>query len=326
MLEHTMPSPVLELRPTTIEDAALVADLDSVIAPDDPRDREMQRFWWTHQWAAERTQRLINVRDGEARMFVYAGHEEFVDDAPRFGRMRIRLHPDDWTEERYRAGVTACDEWLRAEGADTTVTNVREDFERDLGLLRAMGFVEVRSARVWSLDLGVNRQRLLEAAARTRAGMERAGVELTTLDRIDSPAVRRRLHQLDLETTNDIPTTVPEPMPDFEEWERFWFENPAHRPEREWMALEDGVVVGLSLIGYPPERGIPWTSFTCTARSVRGRGIARALKYATVEQAIGLGAREVHTANDSENAPILHLNEEMGYRLFHRVIELHRAL
>jgi hypothetical protein len=30
--------------------------------------------------------------------------------------------------------------------------------------------------------------------------------------------------------------------------------------------------------------------------------------------------------NEGENAPILHLNEEMGYRLIDPVIELHRAL
>ena len=86
-------------------------------------------------------------------------------------------------------------------------------------------------------------------------------------------------------------------------------------------------IVGLrAVIGYPPTRGIPWTAFTCTARAVRGRGIARALKYATIAQAIEQGAREVETQNDTENAPILHLNQEMGYRPAKSQLELHRTL
>jgi hypothetical protein len=34
----------------------------------------------------------------------------------------------------------------------------------------------------------------------------------------------------------------------------------------------------------------------------------------------------VRTANDGANAPILHINGEMGYRLVFPVIELHRGL
>jgi GNAT superfamily N-acetyltransferase len=56
-----------------------------------------------------------------------------------------------------------------------------------------------------------------------------------------------------------------------------------------------------------------WTDWTGTARKVRGRGVARALKLETVMQAIALGTKRVRTENDGENAPILHLNEEMGY-------------
>jgi len=44
-----------------------------------------------------------------------------------------------------------------------------------------------------------------------------------------------------------------------------------------------------------------------------GRPVARALKLETVMQAIALGVKSVRTENDGENAPILHLNEQMGY-------------
>jgi RimJ/RimL family protein N-acetyltransferase len=80
------------------------------------------------------------------------------------------------------------------------------------------------------------------------------------------------------------------------------------------------------VIGFPPTRGLPWTWLTGTPRAVRGRGIARALKYETMAQAIELGYQRVRTNNDGANAPILHINQEMGYRLVAPLIELHREL
>jgi hypothetical protein len=43
-------------------------------------------------------------------------------------------------------------------------------------------------------------------------------------------------------------------------------------------------------------------------------GVARALKLETIGQAIALGVSSIRTGNDAENAPILHINETLGYR------------
>ena len=156
--------------------------------------------------------------------------------------------------------------------------------------------------------------------------MQRQGVRLLTLDKDPDPDVLRKLYVVDLEAASDIPTTVPIPVPTFEEWRRHWFDHPGHGSDRIWIARDGDDVVGLSAIGYPVRRGIPWTSFTGTSRKARGRGIARALKYETVAQAIALGAERIETSNDAANAPILHLNKEMGYEPATPVIELHRDL
>ncbi len=50
------------------------------------------------------------------------------------------------------------------------------------------------------------------------------------------------------------------------------------------------------------------------------------MKYETVAQAIVLGAKRIGTTNDGENAPILHLNAEIGYAPIDAVLELHREL
>src|SRR5439155_1064766 len=89
---------------------------------------------------------------------------------------------------------------------------------------------------------------------------------------------------------------------------------PDMHEDRIWLAREGADVVGVSVLGYPPVRGVVGTAWTATARRVRGRGIARALKCETLVQAIALGVDRVQTGNDGANDPILHINASMGYR------------
>ncbi len=317
---------MLDLRAATLEDAERVADLESAVTPDEPRDGELIAFWWTHGPAAEKSIRWLAERNGAAVIYVSARHDEWKEGERRFGSIRVRIHPDEWNEGSYLDGVERAEAWLRAEGTETSFTRIGEELHRDLAVLAGVGYREVRRERVWRLDLVAGRERLLATAEKTRGQMKRQGVTMLTLEEDASPDTLQKIYALDLEATEDIPTTVPMPAPTFEEWSAHWFEHPGHRKDRFWIAREGDQVVGISVIGYPPRRGIPWTSFTGTARSVRGRGIARALKYETVAQAIALGARAVATANDADNAPILHLNEEMGYRPVAPQLELHRHL
>ena len=94
-----------------------------------------------------------------------------------------------------------------------------------------------------------------------------------------------------------------------------WVKAPGIHRDRFWIARLGDEVVGVSVLEYPPVRGIVSTDWTATARFARGRGIARALKCETVAQAIALGVDRVRTGNDAANEPILHINETMGYHL-----------
>ena len=320
------PEPMPTMRQVNLDDAELVADLFSARTPDDPRDGAMLAFFWTSHSAGENWQRLIAVESGVAIAFIAAGHDAWQEGSHRFGNVRPALHPTRWSAEAYLTLAGTGESWLHGEGAQTTVARLREDRDLELAALDGVGYKEVRRTRVWRLDLARGRDRLLGAAERSRAEMQRQGVRLLTLDVDSDPDVLRKLYVVDLEATSDIPTTVPIPVPTFEEWRRHWFDDPGHRSDRIWIARDGGDVLGLSAIGYPVRRGIPWTSFTGTSRKARGRGIARALKYETVAQAIALGAERIETSNDAANAPILHLNKEMGYEPTTPVIELHRDL
>ena len=318
--------PDLELRPATMDDAVLVAELETARMPDEPRDDVMLRFWWSASPPDEKYMRLLAEQSGAAVAFVAGWHAPWEADAKRFGSTRAVVHPDIFADAIFEGLVTRAESWLLDEQASIAVARVTEGFSREIELLERRGYREVRRGKRWELDLVSGRERLLAGAEHARKRMKQQGVQLLTLDQDRDPDGLRKLYDMAIEAEGDIPTTVPWQTRPYDEWQRFWFDNPSTRKDRFWMARDGDGVVGLSVIGYPPNLGVPWTFFTGTSRRVRGQGVARALKYETVAQAITLGVERLRTNNDGENAPILHLNEEMGYYPIDPLIELHRDL
>ncbi len=316
----------LELRPATIADSVRVADLETARTPDEPRDPEMLHFRWTSAPAGEVFTRMLAERDGSAIAFLNAAHMPWKEMPRRFGSVRFILHPKSWTDANYEQLIDAGEAWVRAEGGEIGVARVRENIKNEIRILERRGYREVRRGRQWELDLNAHRERLLAGAEEGRERMRKQDVRVLTLDRDTDPDRLTKLHEMSTMGERDIPTTVPMHSMSYEEWHHLWFDNPGTRADRFWIAREGDAIVGLSAIEYPPTRGVPWTAFTTTARSVRGRGIARALKYETIAQAIALGVKRIRTQNDGENAPILHLNAQLGYVPIDPVLELHREL
>jgi RimJ/RimL family protein N-acetyltransferase len=54
---------------------------------------------------------------------------------------------------------------------------------------------------------------------------------------------------------------------------------------------------------------------TGTLRDYRGRGLALLAKRATLVNAAARGVELVSTENDEKNAPMLRVNEKLGYQL-----------
>lgn len=322
-----MPEPTFELRlrPASLDDAALVADLESLRDPTEPRDPVLLRHWWLMADEHEKTMRQIDVRDGAAFAYISASHDPWID-GPRFGAIRALLAYDSWSDTEFERLLDIGETWLRAQGAQTSVARVREDFRREVAVLERLGYREDRRMRISELNLDARREEIKRVANETRRDMRAQNVEMRPLSEDHDPEVFRKLYEMMMESEQDIPTTVPRREPGFEEWRRFWFDNPAIRQDRFWIAREGDSIVGTSVLDCPTLKGVPWTAYTGTSRRVRGRGIARALKYQSMAQALEAGFTRVRTNNDADNPPILKINQEMGYRLVSPLIELHRKL
>jgi len=323
-----MPAPTFELRlrPATLEDAALVADLESLRDPSEPRDPVLLRHWWQMGDEHEVTMRRVDIRDGASVAYVGASHERWQPEDERFGTVRHILRADVWSEAGYVDLLRVGEEWLRREQATTVVARVREDFANEIAVLERLGYREERRTRVSELDLVAHRDKIRRIAGDTATAMREQGISLMTLSDDRDPAKYRKLYDMMIESERDIPATVPWRTLTFDEWRRFWFDNPVIRTDRFWIAREGDGIVGTSILDTPAVRGVPWTAYTGTLRSVRGRGIARALKYQSMAQAIDDGFTRVRTNNDADNPPILRINQEMGYQLVAPVIEFHHAL
>jgi len=200
-----------------------------------------------------------------------------------------------------------------ADGARRVAVRANEDDETRIAAILGRGFHEDRRHRRWLLDLDENRERIAQMADASRARMRAEGVRVLTLDRDDDPEKYRKVWRTNEEAVQDVPTTLPIVDESFEDALR-WLRAPDMHEDRFWIAREGGEIVGVSVLAYPPVRGVVGTAWTATARRVRGRGIARALKCETLMQALALGVDRVQTGNDGANDPILHINASMGYR------------
>ncbi len=239
----------------------------------------------------------------------------------RYGRVMADFLPEARSSDRLATAFAVMEERSREEGTRTFVVWAWEHDALKVGVLVTHGYREERRERFWELDLVANRERLLAMLESSRARMREQGVEIATLDRVDDPEKYRGLWHMSEEAEQDVPTTVPHVATPFETFQR-WFASPGLREDRIWVARVDREIVGISMLSYPPVRGVVMTDWAATARSIRGRGVARALKCETVAQAMSLGVPRVVTDNDAENAPILHLNEWMGYRRRHDMVQL----
>jgi len=300
--------------------------MDTAVRPNDPEDAVMARFWWEHPWDGAVWRRFVAERSGRPAGLALFSHPKDWNDMPkRWGRVNAQLMPDVRTRDRFEALFAFAEEGLRDAGGLRTTLWAWEDDPVKIEAAAARGFREKRRERFWVLDLAANRQKLERMAEESRAKMRTAGVTILTLEEDRDPERYRKLWRMSNEAEQDIPSTVPHTETPFDTFMET-LHTPSTREDRMFIARRGDDVVGISFLMYPPVRGAIETGFTGTARSVRGMGVARALKCETVVQAIALGAASVQTDNDSENTPILHINESMGYRIKGEMIQFVKEL
>jgi GNAT superfamily N-acetyltransferase len=120
----------------------------------------------------------------------------------------------------------------------------------------------------------------------------------------------------------DRESILDEPGPDdysgvtYETWRRHHWENPDCDRELSLAALVDGQMVGTTFLLTDRDSGRAMNGGTGVARAFRGRGLGLLMKQRSLAAAAGAGIVRVFTQNDETNAPMMAINERLGYRPF----------
>ena len=306
-----MSDPVL--RKATLDDAPLAADLMTASSPLHAQDPIVTRYRWEQTRRGWSVGRYIADVDGRTVAYLDWMHGPADQDPERHCAVEVALDRAHLDVEL----LTFLWRWLSGEAEATGSLKLEayaaEDEPEVIEALGRSGYERDRLEKVWELDLRQHGEQLIGDAREAWSEAKTAGIDLLTVADWPDPHAMTKLHALDDLTRKDIPTTfpiLPEPIEDFT--------RRASAPDRPhdvwWIALDGGRPVAMSYLRIPPVRGNAWTGYTCCDREYRGRGLARAVKLQSLAQAAERGVAFVYTDNDSENAPMLHINEKLGYR------------
>ena len=92
-------------------------------------------------------------------------------------------------------------------------------------------------------------------AEASRSRMRREGIQLLTLAEDRDPKKYEKIWRMSEEAAHDVPTTIPHVEETLEDYMK-WFRSPDMREDRFWLAREGDGIVGVSVLTYPPVRGI----------------------------------------------------------------------
>lgn len=151
-----------------------------------------------------------------------------------------------------------------------------------------------------------------------------AGVGLAPLGALG--ARLEEVWRLEMEAIADVPADVPYAQIGFDEWREETLEHPDLDRDGSVFAEVDGRLAAYALVSTDREHRVAWNEMTGTAPAFRRRGLARLVKLATIRWAADAGIRAISTGNDAENAGMLALNRELGYRPLLEAIELAKRL
>jgi len=221
----------------------------------------------------------------------------------------------DPTRRRQGIGTAlwqACLGRLRGLGARRVTSNLLDSDPVGLAFAERRGFRIDRQVFHSSLDLEPFDEKPFLPII---AGLERQGIRFGSLaDYPASDESLRKFYDLNLAVLLDVPG---------EEWELSnyaqFFEDhilkaPWFRREGHLLAVDGEAWVGMALVSLNPKAQSAYNVTTGVVRAYRRRKIALALKVLAVRYARRHGARHIGTDNDSLNAPMLVVNQRLGYR------------
>jgi GNAT superfamily N-acetyltransferase len=304
---------VVRVRPASDADASRIVEIGNAVFPEYRETVEEFRAFNDRLHAGGYTSAHL-VAETEDGLVV--GHCGFRQIPGQFRPTRYQLgifaHPD-WQGQGVGRALygRALAEVIQRGGAEIE-SFARETMPRSVTFLEHRGFREIM--RTWETRLDLAR---FDPApfARYLTRMQDMGVALTTLaeERRRDDGVLRRAYELHNAVVADIPSPIPFTPPSFEDYMRARVESPWALLDAYFLAVVGGRYVGVASLERPAEGTHLYHNVTGVLREFRGRGIAMALKLATVAYAQQHGYAEIRTWNEIHNTGMLAINDRLGF-------------
>ncbi|HEY2795679.1 MAG TPA: GNAT family N-acetyltransferase [Micromonosporaceae bacterium] len=194
----------------------------------------------------------------------------------------------------------------RSLGANAQIGFVADGCPEGMDFIQRHGFTVERHMAASSLDPATIDRSLLTVPPPP-------GIAITTLAELGANDVnRRQVWEITERTAEDFPNERRRPR-SYQEFREQSLDSPTFRAAGCFIALDGDAWAGIAFVGYNEARSALYHHMTGVERSYRGRGIATALKRATIAYALEIGASVLETNNDSSNVPMLAINNAFGY-------------
>jgi mycothiol synthase len=266
---------------------------------------------WTTEGVLAGTAEAAVGEDGErwidrARAFVVV--------APAYRRQGLGARLADEVE---RFAASAAVRWLETETREAELATA-------LPLLRSRGFKELERYQT-------SRQKPstvdLSTLDQLRGRLSNDGIETIALPDVDGEHTRQELYRCNTAIWRDMPheAHVDWQDPPLETFTRSIFERPSVLLQSFFVARDGDHIVGLSYLLRRPD-GDAEVGDTGVLRSHRRRGIARVLKMLVTRYAAHQGISHVHTDNRADNAGMLAINRELGFKPGEVIVVLEKTM
>jgi GNAT superfamily N-acetyltransferase len=289
----------VDIRESVIEDIAQVDPIRRATFPWFVASVATQENWFRTNPPAGKPLRLSAFVDGELVAFG-TGSLNIMAANPGEGMFYLLVHPE-----------------YRGRGVGKAVHDQLVEHLRSIGVHRAQAYaIDTPEVLAWAqrqgFEVGANeRWSMVDPRQLPPMPEMPAGVEIVGLDQLDVETV----YAVDSTASVDEPGDVPSaPMPYDMFLNQIW-NAPDFDREISVAAIVDGVPAAVSNLEVNALTGKAMSSGTSTLRQYRGRGLAKLMKSVQLRRAAAKGVTAAYTCNDYTNAPMLAINDWLGYQV-----------
>ncbi len=304
---------VVRIREAGEADEARIVDIGNALFPNYPETLEELRHYRARLRAGGYATVLAVAETPGGEVVGYSNYHHMPGQFDP-GRYRVGVYVGlAW--QRRGVGTVLFDHMLAAltaRDAKAIESFARETMPEVIGFLTRRGFRE--TLRTWELRLDLGR---FDPApfARLADRVRQTGVVIATLDQESARdhGALRRVYELHNAVVADIPAPIPFTPVSFEDYVHSNVESPRALLGGYFLARVGEAYVGEANLRRPQEGTHLYHNVTGVLPAYRGRGIAMALKLATIAYGRAHDHSEIRTWNEVRNAGMLAINERLGF-------------